>query len=112
MPVGQMEKMKISETRFHKVRRWLTFPPLFILFLSKKSGIIPEILNLIFFDLYLCTFVSMPLIYALIFKEFYWGPLTKDKNPKTYNLTLFILAVTILCIVFKTCIDLMVCLSQ
>jgi pilus assembly protein TadC len=100
----------MTETQFRKASLWATFLPPVILFLSAKSEIIPELLIFIFVRLYLCTIASIPFLYAFVFKEFYWGPLTKEKNPKTYNLYLVIGTVMILYFVLKTCIDLKDCL--
>jgi hypothetical protein len=99
--------MNISRESFDRVRLWVTFSPILLLYLAGNYSNMPPFYLAVFTRLYLIALVSTFLIDALLFKELSagWCTIPKSKSPNFYKFWIVIMTVTILFFITKTLAD-------
>jgi hypothetical protein len=105
--------MNISQDNFQRVRLWVTFFPILLLYLAGNYTNIPPFYLAVFTRLYLVIWVSTFLIDALLFKELSagWCTIPKSKSPNLYKFWIAIMTVTIVFFITKTLADIVNCLN-
>lgn len=105
--------MNISQDSFQRVRLWVTFFPILLLYLAGNYTNIQPFYLSVFTRLYLIIWVSTFLIDALLFKELSggWCTIPKSKSPNLYKFWIAIMTVTIVFFITKTLADIVNCLN-